>query len=114
MAKKRKVNSQEKKKNFESAKTGDSEDDGGDKMYDNLDYLELTEDQQILSKIGGGGRNKKTHGLREDLEELYAISGSSEDELPTIKKKKKVTRQKNDKENEDSDFDYGKGVNFNE
>ena len=94
MAKKRKVISQEKKKNFESAKTGDSEDDGGDKMYDNLDYLELSEDQQILSKIGVGGRNKKAHGLREDLEELYAISGSSEDELPTIKKKNNETENR--------------------
>ena len=48
MAKKRKsATSQSDKKKFVSAKGDDSEDDGGDKIYNDMDYLDFTEETDL-------------------------------------------------------------------
>merc|ERR1712020_23549 len=101
MAKKRKAtNSQSDKKKFVSAKCDDSDDDGGDKIYNDMDYLDFTEENDLVSKLGSKGQFKQRS--KNELEELYAISGSSEDELPTIKQKKK---KKPSAKTQDSDLD---------
>ena len=103
MAKKRKTTSlQSNKKKYESAKCDISDDDGGDKMYDDADYLDLAEDQNLISKLGVGVQKKRNQTPNNRLEELYALSGSSDDDLPTIKQKKK---KKSNKEGIDSDLD---------
>ena len=100
MAKKRKpTNSQPDKKKFVSAKCDDSEDDGGDKIYNDMDYLDFTEENDLVSKLGNRGNLKNSS--KNELEELYALSGSSEDELPTINQKKKKKKGKH----QDSDLD---------
>ena len=101
MAKKRKTpNSQSDKKKFVSAKCDDSDDDGGDKIYNDMDYLDFTEENDLVSKLG----KKKSFNpsTRNELEELYAISGSSEDELPTVNQKRKKKKAKG---SQDSDHD---------
>ena len=103
MAKKRKTtSSQSNKKKDNSAKCDISDDDGGDKVYDNIDYLDLTEDQNLVSKLGGKVEKKRNQRPNNRLEELYAISGSSDDDLPTVKQK---TKKKSKKEDLDSDLD---------
>ena len=103
MAKKRKTNSsQPSQKKYDSAKVDLSDDDGGDKIYDNRDYLDLTEDHNLMSKIAGRKENKRYQKNNSGLEELYAISGSSDDDLPVVKQKKKKKPKKDDF---DSDLD---------
>ena len=79
-----------------------SDDDGGDKIYNDMDYLDLSEEKNLLSKIGGKRYSAKNEKSNTELDELYAISGSSDDELPTVKPKKKKKSAKN---NQDSDGD---------
>ena len=108
MVKKRKGNSSlQKKKAIIPALSGNSDDDGGDKLYDDIDYLELNEEQQLLSKMGYKPTTKKPQRPATEIEELYAISGSSEDDLPTVKQKnkKKITKEQ---PHSGSDLDYGK------
>ena len=114
MAKKRKTpNSQSDKKKFVSAKCDDSDDDGGDKIYNDMDYLDFTEENDLVSKLG----KKKSFNpsTRNELEELYAISGSSEDELPTVNQKRKKKKAKgsqdsdHDMDNEKEGIRQGKG-----
>ena len=101
MAKKRKsTGSHSDKKKIVSAKCDDSDDDGGDKIYNDMDYLDFTEENDLVSKLGSKGQFKQRS--KNELEELYAISGSSEDELPTIKQKKK---KKPSTKTQDSDLD---------
>jgi len=103
MAKKRKTtSSQSNKKKYDSVKCELSDDDGGDKLYDDIDYLDLTEDQSLISKLEGKVAKKRNQRPNHKLEELYAISGSSDDDLPTIKPKQK---KKSNKEHLDSDLD---------
>jgi hypothetical protein len=103
MAKKKKSSSSRaNEKKLNKVNDDISDDDGGDKIYNDMDYLDLSEDNNLLSKMGGkrySGRNEKSNT---ELDELYAISGSSDDELPTVKPKKK---KKSGKNNQDSDGD---------
>ena len=100
MAKKRKTAGSQPKKKFDSVKCDNSDDDGGDKLYDTMDYLDLTEEQNLMSTLGKQSNRRQKNNS--EIEELYAISGSSDDELPTVKQKKKKKHSKND---QDSDLE---------
>ena len=92
MAKKKKSSSSRaNEKKLSKVNDDISDDDGGDKIYNDMDYLDLSEDNNLLSKMGGKRYSGKNEKSNTELDELYAISGSSDDELPTVKPKKKKT-----------------------